>query len=127
MQVSAALVADSQSLELVEPGEGALDHPPGLAQAGAMGDAAAGDEGLDAALPQQAAVLVVVISAVGVEPLGLVSGPASQSSYVGNRVEERHQLGDVVPVPAGQRDSERGAAAVDEHMVLGAGTASVDR
>ena len=102
MQVSAALVAGSQSLELVEPGEGALDHPPGLAQAGTMGDAAPGDEGLDAALTQPAAVLVAVLSAVGVEPLGRVSGPASQSSYAGIRVEERYRLGDVVSVRAGQ-------------------------
>lgn len=92
-----------------------------------MGDAAPDDERLDAALPQQAAVLVVVVSAVGVQPLWPVPGSASQSSYAGDRIEKRDQLGDVVPVPAGQRGSERGAAVIDEYMVLGAGTASVDR
>jgi hypothetical protein len=43
----------------------------------------------------------------------------------GDRIEKRDQLGDVVPVPGGQSDGERGAAAIDERMVLGADTASV--
>ncbi len=57
MEIGAAFVAGPESFEPVEPGEGALDDPAGFAQAGAVGDAAAGDEGLDAALPQQSAVL----------------------------------------------------------------------
>lgn len=53
MKVGAAFVADPQSFELVKPGEGALDDPAGLAQAGTVGDAAPRDERLDATLPQQ--------------------------------------------------------------------------
>lgn len=45
MEVGAAFVADPQSFEVVEPGEGALDDPAGLAQAGAV-SAAPCDEGL---------------------------------------------------------------------------------
>ena len=65
MQVGAYLVADAESLELVEPGEGALDDPAGLPQAGTMGCALAGDLRCDAAGPEQAAVFVVVVAAVG--------------------------------------------------------------
>jgi hypothetical protein len=36
MEVGTYLVADPESFELVEPGEGALDNPSCLAQAGAM-------------------------------------------------------------------------------------------
>lgn len=43
-----------------------------FAQAGTVRDATPGDEGLDAALPQQAAVLVVVVAAVGEQPLGFM-------------------------------------------------------
>ena len=43
MKVGAYLAAYSESLELVEPGEGPFDDPAGLAQAGAMGCALAGD------------------------------------------------------------------------------------
>jgi hypothetical protein len=56
VEIGAAFVADPELFELVEPGEGALDHPPGLAQLRTVGDATSGDEGLDAALPQQSAV-----------------------------------------------------------------------
>jgi len=34
------------------------------------------------------------------------------------RVEQRHQLGDVVAVAAGQRDGQRDTRGVDEQMVL---------
>lgn len=51
--------------ELVEPGEGPLDDPAGLAQAGAVRNASAGDLRGDAAGPEDAAVLVEVIAAVG--------------------------------------------------------------
>lgn len=65
MKVGAYLVADSESLELVEPGEGPLDDPAGLAQAGAMGCVLAGDLRCDAAGPEKPAVFVVVVAAVG--------------------------------------------------------------
>jgi hypothetical protein len=65
MDVGAALVASAESLEGVQPGEAALDHPALLAQPGAVRDAAAGDARGDAALPKLAAVDVVVIAAVG--------------------------------------------------------------
>ena len=57
MELRSALVADSESLELVEPGEGALDDPAHLAQPGAVWDPATGDHRLDAAFPQQASYL----------------------------------------------------------------------
>lgn len=43
MEVGSYLVAGPQAFELVEPGEGALDDPAGLAQAGPVGGALAGD------------------------------------------------------------------------------------
>jgi hypothetical protein len=49
----------------VEPGEGAFDDPAMLAEPGAVFCLAAGDHGFDAALPEQAAVLVVVVATVG--------------------------------------------------------------
>jgi hypothetical protein len=52
MEVSSALVADSEALELVQPGESTLDHPAHLSETGAVWDTAAGDYRLDAALPE---------------------------------------------------------------------------
>lgn len=88
MEVAASFVTDAESFELVEPGEGALDDPSGFAQAGAVGDAASGDDGLDASLPQQAAVLVEVVASVGVQPPGLVAGPSTQTPDRRDRVQQ---------------------------------------
>lgn len=74
MEIGASLVAGAESFELVQPGEGALDHPAHLAQSGAVDDAAPGDQGFDAALAQQAAVLVEVIAPVGVQTPGFAAG-----------------------------------------------------
>ena len=64
VHVGAAFVADDQALEVVQPGEGALDDPAVAAEAGAMVSLAASDHRLDAALPEQPPVLVVVVAAV---------------------------------------------------------------
>ena len=118
--VGVAFVAGSEAAEVVEVGEGAFDDPALAAQAGAVRDAAFGDHGFDAAGPEQPAVLVEVIAAVGQDEVGL--GPGS-TDLAGDRpgaqlVKQRDQLGDVVAVSAGQRDGERDAAGVDEQVVL---------
>jgi transposase len=42
-------------------------------------------------------------------------------------LQQRQQLGHVVPVPAGQHDGERDPGVVDDQVVRGAGMAAVDR
>ena len=49
----AAVVADEQSFEVVEPGEGALDDPADAAEPGAVLGLAAGDLRRDAALAER--------------------------------------------------------------------------
>jgi hypothetical protein len=46
----AAVVADEQPFELVQPGERALDNPAGAAEPGAVFGLAASDLGFDATL-----------------------------------------------------------------------------
>jgi hypothetical protein len=65
-------------------------------------------------------VLVVVIAAVGEQPVGLL---AWTSDLAGDRTavevfDQRDELGDVVAMPAGEADRQRDAAGVDEQMVL---------
>lgn len=127
MKVGAYLVADSESLELVEPGEGPLDDPAGLAQAGAMDCALAGDLRCDAASPEKPAVFVVVVAAVGEQPARPVTRSPAGTADAGYRVQQWHQLSDVVTVSAGQRDDQGGAVPVDDQVVLAAGSSPVDR
>lgn len=56
MEVGAYLVVDAQLFELVEPGEGRLDDPPGFAQSRAVRGAAAGDLGGDPACADETPV-----------------------------------------------------------------------
>jgi hypothetical protein len=127
LDVCASLVAGAQALERVEPGEGSFDDPADLAQPGGVRDAAAGDARDDAALAQEPAVLVEVIAAGGEQLVGLAPRPPAPAADRGDRVEQREQLGDVVAVPAGQRDRERDAVGADDQVVPGAGMTAVDR
>lgn len=111
----------------MKPGEGALDNPPGLPQAGTMRDTPPGDQWLDAALPQQATVLVEVVATIGEHPLGQVPRTAPQSAYARDRVKQGNQLRDAMAVSAGQRDRERYPLAVRYHVMLGSGPPSIDR
>ena len=127
MDVVAAVGADEQSAAVVEPGEGAFDDPAVAAESGAVLGLAAGDHGLDAALPDEAAVLVVVVAAVGEQRPGSSSWPADAAADGRHPVEQLDQLGDVVAVAAGERPGERDAAAVYEEVVLAARPAAIDR
>lgn len=74
-------------------------------------------------------MLVVVIAAVGEQPVGLLARP---SNLAGDRpaveiFDQRDQLRDVVAVPAGQANRQRDAAGVDEQVVLGAPAGTVNR
>lgn len=106
MDLVVALVADPEPPEVVEVSEAALDYPAVTAQPRAVDGAAAGDHGLDASGPQKPPVLVMVIATIGQDEVRFLSGPPT---FAGDRpsreiVQQWDQLGDVVALPAGQRD-----------------------
>ena len=118
MDVGAAVVADEQAAEVVQPGEGALDGPAKAAEAGAVVGPTARDLWLDATLPELAAVGVVVVAAVRDQTLRAPTRPAHPPANVRHSVDQRKKLGDVVAVSAGQRPGQRKARGIDEQMVL---------
>ena len=83
----AAVVADEQSFEVMQPGEGALDDPADGSEPGAVRGLAAGDHRCDAALADEPAVLVVVVATVGHDLLGTPTGSADRTPYGWHRVE----------------------------------------
>jgi hypothetical protein len=87
---------------------------------------AASDHGFDAAAPDEAAVLVVVVAAVGDQRPGSASWAANAAADRRHAVEQLDQLRDVVAVAAGERPGQRDPAAVYEEMVLAARAASID-
>ena len=127
MDLVAAVVADEQSFELVQPGEGALDDPADAAEPGAVLGLAAGDLGLDPSGAEFAPVLVVVVAAVGGDPLGSAARAADLAAHRRDAFDERDQLGDVVAVAAGDRPGERDPGRVYEKVMLGAVSGSINR
>ena len=101
MDVVADLPADPEPPEPVQQREGPLDHPAVHAQPGAMLGTAAGDHRGNALLTDLPAVRVVVIAAVGADPVGALAWSAAAAGDRRDGRDQRHQLGDVVALPAG--------------------------
>ena len=114
VDVVAAVGADEESAAVVQPSEGAFDDPALAAESGAMLGLAASDRWLDAALPEQATVLVVVVAAVSDQHPRSLAWTADAAADRRHPVEQLEQLGHVVAVAAGQRPGERDPAAVYE-------------
>ena len=127
MDVGAAVVADEESFELVQPGEGALDHPAVAADAGAVFGLATRDLSRDAALAELAPLRLVVVGAVGGDPIRSPARPTDATAHRWDAIDERDQLGDVVAVAARQRPGERDPGRVDEEVVLGAVSGPINR
>ena len=127
MDVRAAVVADEQSFELVQPGEGAFDDPAVTTKAGAVLGVASCDLGFDAALAELAATARVVVSAIAGDSVGPPTRPADLAAHRRHAVDERDQLGAVVAVAAGEPPGERDPAALDQEVVLGAVPGSINR
>ena len=126
VDVVAAVGADEQSAAVVKPGEGALDDPTVAAEPGAVFSLTASDQRLDAALPNEPPVLVVVVAAVGDQDPGSTSWTTYSAAHRRDAIEQLEQLADVVAVRRRQRPGERQAAAVYEEMVLAAAPAAID-
>jgi len=122
-----AVGADQESASVVEPGEAALDDPAGAAESGAVVGLAAGDLRLYPAGAELAAVLVVVVAAVGGDALGPSAWPAGLAAHGWDALDERDELGDVVAVAAGDRPGERDPGRVYEKVMLGAVSGSINR
>jgi hypothetical protein len=86
----------------VKPGEGALYDPPGLAQAGAVWSATAGDLRSYPAASEELPVLVEVVASVGAQAPRAPVRSAAQATNARDGIDKRHELGDIVPVAAGQ-------------------------
>ena len=88
MDVVAAVCTDEETAAVVEPGEGALDDPALAAHPGAVSALAASDYRFHAELPDEPAVLVVVVPAVGEQGVGSAARAAGTSANRRNAVEQ---------------------------------------
>jgi len=127
VDLGAAVVADEQPFEVVQPGEGALDDPAVAAETGAVLGLAPGDLRRDSSLAELAPVLVVVVAAVGRDPVGTTTRSADLAAHRRDPLNQRDQLGYVVAVATRERPGERDPGRVDQKVVLGAVSGSINR
>jgi hypothetical protein len=127
VDVVAAVVADEQPLVVMKPGEGTLDDPADLAEAGAVVGLAPGDLGFDPAGAQLAPILVVVVTAISGDTAGSAARPTDLATHGRDPLDERDQLRDVVAVAPGDAPGERDPARVYEKVMLGAVSGSINR
>jgi hypothetical protein len=127
VHVVADLPADPQTAEVVQDSEGALGDPSLRAPTRAMLGVAACDQWPDSEFAHQPPVLAVVVSAVREEHAGAPSGPAALAPHRRHGVQQRDELGDVVAVAAGERDSERDPGPAGDQVVPAACPAPVNR
>jgi hypothetical protein len=127
VHLGAAVVADEQSLELMEPGEGALDDPAVAAEPGTVLGLAPGDLRGDPASSELTPTSVIVVAAVSADTVGPAAGPANVAAHRRHAVDERDQLRAVVAVAARERPGERDPSRVYEKVMLGAVSGSINR
>jgi hypothetical protein len=85
----AAVGAEEKSAAVVEPGEGSFDDPALASEPGAVFGLASGDHRFDASLPDEPAVLVVVVAAVGDDAVGPPSRAADAAAHRRYPVKQR--------------------------------------
>src|SRR5689334_4144337 len=109
MDVVAALIADDEAAEAVEPGQCALGDPAMSAKFFAAVDAAPGDPRSDAALAARSATEAMIVGLVGVQLVRPASWPAAAAFDRRDRIECRRQHHAVVPIGRAQHNAERRA------------------
>ena len=77
----AAVGAEEQPPAVVQPGEGAFDDPAVASEPRAVRRLPSCNHWLDAALPDQTTVLVVVVAAIGNDAVRPPTRPADTATY----------------------------------------------
>lgn len=127
MNLRQSLKSQSQAAILMQPGEGALYHPPRLAQTTAMPHKASGQHWLDTPSDQQTPVRVRIIATVCLHPGGSEFRPARPALDRRNSLYKWQQLGDIVHVGGGQNDGKWRAFCIRDRVMLAPRFSSIRR
>ena len=127
MNTGAAFVANRQTAEAMEPGQGTFNDPARAAEPAPIGGAALRQQGGDAPSRQFIAMRLRIIAAVPLNQSRFPYGPADTPAHRWHRVNQGQQLRDVVPIGRCQRRDERNPVRVGENMMLRPGFAAIGR
>ena len=122
-----SLVAYDQTPELVDPGEGPLDHPPVFAEVLAAFDGAPGNARCDAPGAQVTSAAAEVIAFVGVTFGRSLAGSTALLANRMDSVDDIVQGHTVVAIGPGQGKGEEQATPIHHDVVLAARLAAIGR
>jgi hypothetical protein len=125
VNVCPSLEPDTQSPELMQPRVRSLDHPTVDPQSASVRLSASCDHRLDASELAGDPVRARVVGTIGEQAVRASTRMADLPGDLRDRIDERHELCDVMDVGAGQADGQRDPASIDEDVVLAFGTASI--
>lgn len=120
-----SFVTEAQSAELMQPCDGAFNHPARRPQSAAMARAALGDLTLDALIFERVTNRLTVISPISLHTTGLAQRTATLADDGCDPGQQRQQLGDIVAIGFGQNHIHRKALRVDEEVMFAAGLAAI--
>ena len=116
--VRPALVTHAQTSELMQPGDGALDHPASFSQPTAMFGVATGKQSVNAAISQSIPMRLGIVAAIALYEVGFATRTSALAGDGRNSIHQRQQLRDVVAVSFGENDTQRNALRIAEEVVL---------
>jgi hypothetical protein len=127
MNVEPPFVADRESAEAVEPGEGALDDPSMSAELLGAFHSAPSNARHDVAPPASVVAAAVVVGFVGVQLVRAAARPAALAADRRNGVDQHLERHAVVDVCASQQEGERNTAAIGREVSFCAGPTAIGR
>jgi hypothetical protein len=102
----------------MQPGQGAFDDPARATEATAVWRSAFRELRLDPAPVKHLAVRLGIVPAVALDQRGFAPGTAGPAAQRGDAVHQRQQLGDVIPVGAGQHGGQGNPARFSQKVML---------
>ena len=127
MDAGSTFVADRESPEAMQPGDGPFDDPARTAEAAAVTAIAIRDQRPDATLAELAAMPFRVVAAVALDHVWFSARPSRPAADRRHGVDEVQQLCDVGPIRGRQRRDERNPVRVGKNMMLRPGLAAIGR
>jgi len=115
-----SFVAHFQSSELVQPGNGAFDHPACFTQTAAVGLAALGEHRADTLSPKGSTMGGRVVGTVALHTGGTPAGASASATQCGNSVNQGQQLRYIMGIGRREYRCERDAPSVRNEVVFAA-------
>jgi hypothetical protein len=118
MDVRTAFIADTKATILVQPAQGAFDHPAEHAQATAVLGIPPRQNRLDAALAEVLPMGLRIVGSVTLHAIGTATRPTGFAGHSRNGVDEGKQLGHIVAIGCREPRCQRDAVGIGEHVML---------